>query len=132
MIQTRHEFSYVTDKCDDRKFIPPQHFLLSTTGMSVFTSVRFLFSILSLCNLLLQFSVFNAEASICHPMMDIKKVAMIGAGSMGGGMALLLAENGVSVSIQDPSEETVDKLIQSGESQGIHGKLTKHEGKSVV
>ncbi|TVY75975.1 6-phosphogluconate dehydrogenase [Lachnellula suecica] len=59
--------------------------------------------------------------------MDIKKVAMIGAGSMGGGMALLLAEHGVSVSIQDPSAETVDKLIKSGEEQGIHGKLSKHE-----
>lgn len=59
--------------------------------------------------------------------MDIEKVAMIGAGSMGGGMTLLLAENGISVSIQDPSEETVDQLIKSGEFQGIHGKLTKHE-----
>ncbi|KAH6682749.1 6-phosphogluconate dehydrogenase [Halenospora varia] len=59
--------------------------------------------------------------------MDIKKVAMIGAGSMGGGMALLLAENGISVSIQDPSEETVDALIKSGQDQGIHDKLTKHE-----
>lgn len=51
---------------------------------------------------------------------------MIGAGSMGGGMTLLLAENGISVSIQDPSEETVDALIKSAESQGITGKLSKH------
>lgn len=42
-------------------------------------------------------------------------------------MALLLAENGISVSIQDPSEETVDALIKSGQDQGIHDKLTKHE-----
>jgi 6-phosphogluconate dehydrogenase len=54
------------------------------------------------------------------------QVAMIGAGSMGGGMALLLAENGISVSLQDPSEETVDKLIQSGKDQGIPPLLSKH------
>jgi 6-phosphogluconate dehydrogenase len=52
---------------------------------------------------------------------------MIGAGSMGGGMALLLAEKGISVAIQDPSEETVDKLIKSAAEQGIHDKLSKHE-----
>lgn len=41
-------------------------------------------------------------------------------------MALLLAENGISVSIQDPSSKTVDALIQSAEEQGIHNKLSKH------
>jgi 6-phosphogluconate dehydrogenase len=51
---------------------------------------------------------------------------MIGAGSMGGGMALLLAENGISVSLQDPSSQTVDSLIKSAEDQGIHSKLTKY------
>jgi 6-phosphogluconate dehydrogenase len=53
---------------------------------------------------------------------------MIGAGSMGGGMTLLLAEKGISVSINDPSSETVDKLIQSAKDQGIDAsKLSKHE-----
>lgn len=42
-------------------------------------------------------------------------------------MALLMAENGISVSIRDPSEETVDGLIKSAEDQGIHDKLSKHE-----
>lgn len=42
-------------------------------------------------------------------------------------MALLLAEDGISVAIQDPSEETVDKLIKSASDQGIHDKLSKHE-----
>lgn len=51
---------------------------------------------------------------------------MIGAGSMGGGLALLMAEHGISVSIQDPSSETVDALIKSGSDQGIHDKLSKH------
>ncbi len=41
-------------------------------------------------------------------------------------MALLLAENGLKVSIQDPSSQTVDSLIKSAESQGIHNKLSKH------
>ena len=41
-------------------------------------------------------------------------------------MALLLAENGISVSIQDPSEETVDKLIQSAKGQNLADKLSKH------
>lgn len=46
---------------------------------------------------------------------------------MGGGMALLLAENGISVSIQDPSSETVDELIKSAKDQGITtGKLSKY------
>lgn len=58
--------------------------------------------------------------------MDVKNVAMIGAGSMGGGMALLLAEKGIAVSLQDPSSETVDALIKSAESQGIHDKLSKY------
>lgn len=46
---------------------------------------------------------------------------------MGGGMTLLLAEHGISVAIQDPSSETVDKLLKSAEEQGIHSKLTKHD-----
>lgn len=43
-------------------------------------------------------------------------------------MALLFAENGISVSLQDPSEETVDALIKSAKNQGIDSsKLSKHE-----
>ncbi|OJD36620.1 6-phosphogluconate dehydrogenase [Diplodia corticola] len=45
------------------------------------------------------------------PQVDIKKLAMIGCGSMGGGMALLFAEHGVQVSLQDPSEEAMDKIV---------------------
>lgn len=45
---------------------------------------------------------------------------------MGGGMSLLLAENGINVSIQDPSSETVDALIKSATDQGItSAKLSK-------
>lgn len=53
-------------------------------------------------------------------------VSMIGAGSMDGGMAFLLAENGISVSIQGHSTNTIDVLIKSAQSQGIHDKLSKH------
>ena len=60
-------------------------------------------------------------------MAEIKKVAMIGCGSMGGGMAQLLAEQGITVLLQDPSEDTVNKLIESGKETGIATKLEKHE-----
>jgi 6-phosphogluconate dehydrogenase len=45
---------------------------------------------------------------------------------MGGGMALLLAEHDITVSLQDPSSETVDALLASAEKQGLAGKLEKH------
>jgi 6-phosphogluconate dehydrogenase len=54
---------------------------------------------------------------------------MIGAGSIGGGIALLLTENGLKVSIQDPSSQTVDAVIMSAEAQGIHNKLSKYPDK---
>jgi 6-phosphogluconate dehydrogenase len=52
---------------------------------------------------------------------------MIGCGSMGGGMALLFAEHGVSVSLSDPSPEAMDKIIQSAKEQNISPLPTKHE-----
>src|SRR3954468_24757515 len=55
---------------------------------------------------------------------------MVGCGSMGGGMALLFAEDGINVSLSDPSEETMDKLIQKGEKAGYHGRLKKFKGLS--
>jgi 6-phosphogluconate dehydrogenase len=56
---------------------------------------------------------------------------MIGCGSMGGGMALLFAEDGVNVSLSDPSEEAMDAVIQKAEQQGYNGKVQKHKGKSM-
>ncbi len=52
---------------------------------------------------------------------------MIGAGAMGGGLTLLMAENGISVSIKDPSAKPVDDLVMSAEEQVIHTKLTKYD-----
>jgi 6-phosphogluconate dehydrogenase len=53
---------------------------------------------------------------------------MIGCGSMGGGMALLFAEDGVNVSLSDPSEEAMDAVIQKAEHQGYNGKVQKYKG----
>lgn len=47
---------------------------------------------------------------------------------MGGGMALLFAEDGVHVNLSDPSEEAMDAVIDKAEKAGYHGKLKKHKG----
>ncbi|ORX97400.1 6-phosphogluconate dehydrogenase [Clohesyomyces aquaticus] len=41
-------------------------------------------------------------------------------------MALLFAEDGLTVNLSDPAEETMDKLIEKAEKQGFRGKLKKH------
>ena len=51
---------------------------------------------------------------------------MIGCGSMGGGMALLFAEHGITVLLNDPGESTVDSLLETAEKDGIRNKLEKH------
>jgi 6-phosphogluconate dehydrogenase len=53
---------------------------------------------------------------------------MIGCGSMGGGLALLSAENGVKVSLSDPSEEMMDSVIERAEKAGYHNWVTKFKG----
>lgn len=53
---------------------------------------------------------------------------MIGCGSMGGGLALLFAENGVNVSLSDLSEETMNGVIQKAEKEGYHGRVKKFKG----
>jgi 6-phosphogluconate dehydrogenase len=44
---------------------------------------------------------------------------MIGCGSMGGGLTLLFAEHGVSVSLYDRSSEAMDIVIESAKEQNI-------------
>ncbi|KAL8735956.1 MAG: hypothetical protein Q9166_000518 [cf. Caloplaca sp. 2 TL-2023] len=51
---------------------------------------------------------------------------MIGCGSMGGGMALLFAEHGITVFLNDPSEETMDQLIAMAKKDGLADRLQKH------
>jgi 6-phosphogluconate dehydrogenase len=47
---------------------------------------------------------------------------------MGGGMAQLFAENGVEVSLEDPSEEAMDAIIESAKRQGFGDKINKFKG----
>jgi hypothetical protein len=50
---------------------------------------------------------------------------------MGGGMALLFAEDGVHVNLSDPSEEAMDGVIEKAEKAGYTGKLKKHSGECI-
>lgn len=58
---------------------------------------------------------------------EIKKLAMIGCGSMGGGMALLFAENGCEVLLQDPSDAAMDGVIEQAKKDGVGEKLSKYQ-----
>ena len=53
---------------------------------------------------------------------------MVGCGSMGGGMALLFAEKGITVLLEDPSEESVDKVLETAKKDGLRDRLEKHQG----
>lgn len=53
---------------------------------------------------------------------------MIGCGSMGGGMALLFAENGIEVSLEDPSEKAMDSIVEAAKNQGFKDKVKKYSG----
>ncbi|KAF2200992.1 6-phosphogluconate dehydrogenase C-terminal domain-like protein [Delitschia confertaspora ATCC 74209] len=44
---------------------------------------------------------------------------------MGGGLALLFAENGVNVGLSDPSEKMMDQVIEKAENAGYHNKIKK-------
>ncbi|PSK60555.1 hypothetical protein B9Z65_705 [Elsinoe australis] len=59
--------------------------------------------------------------------MGIEKIAMIGCGSMGGGMALLFAEKGLHVSLQDPSKEAMTGLKKQAENEGFGDRISVHE-----
>jgi 6-phosphogluconate dehydrogenase len=48
---------------------------------------------------------------------------------MGGGMALLFAEDGVHVSLSDPSEEAMDAVIEKAKKSGYNGKVDKFGGR---
>jgi len=52
---------------------------------------------------------------------------MIGCGSMGGGMALLFAEHGMTVCLNDPSEDNVNSILETAKKEGLQDKLEKHE-----
>jgi 6-phosphogluconate dehydrogenase len=48
---------------------------------------------------------------------------MIGAGSMGGMMSLLFAENGIEVQFYDPSEENVHSLLEHAKEAKVQDKV---------
>ena len=41
-------------------------------------------------------------------------------------MALLFAEHGITVSLNDPSEETMDQILATAKKDGIQDRLQKH------
>ena len=45
---------------------------------------------------------------------------------MGGGMALLFAERGITVLLNDPAESTMDSLLETAEKDGLRNRLEKH------
>lgn len=45
---------------------------------------------------------------------------------MGGGLALLCAEKGLTVSLEDPSDEAMDNVIKHGKDQGFGERLSKY------
>ncbi|KAH7312513.1 6-phosphogluconate dehydrogenase [Stachybotrys elegans] len=52
-----------------------------------------------------------------------QRVGMIGTGSMGSGMSLLLAENGIAVHFYDPNEQNVQKLSHDAKAINLENKV---------
>jgi 6-phosphogluconate dehydrogenase len=74
----------------------------------------------------------NAPVVETHPTTtmappEIKKLAMIGCGAMGGGMALLFAENGCHVLLKDPSNQAMDKVIKQAKEDGVGEMMSKYQ-----
>jgi 6-phosphogluconate dehydrogenase len=44
---------------------------------------------------------------------------------MGGGMALLFAEHGLTVSLQDPDESVMDELVKEAKEKGFGDRIKK-------
>ncbi len=69
-------------------------------------------------------------------MMDIKKVVVVGSGTMGAGIAQLCAQQGFSVTVTDISQEFIDKArarIEKGLDKRIaKGKISEDDKKAVL
>ena len=46
-------------------------------------------------------------------------------------MALLFAEKGLSVSLNDPDKDAMDKVKQDAEKQGLGDKISQHSGMTL-
>ncbi|KAJ4299540.1 hypothetical protein N0V90_004786 [Kalmusia sp. IMI 367209] len=90
------------------------------------SNLAYLYTACLLSSFLIAWDFRKKKARLAE-MPEFSSVAMIGCGSMGGGMALLFAENGVKVSLSDPAEETMDSVIDKAEKSGYHGKVTKYK-----
>lgn len=75
------------------------------------------------------FTTVSTVAYMSKVIVDTPQIAMIGCGSMGGGMALLFAEVGVRVSLSDPSEEAMDAVIDKANKSNYNDKVRKYDGK---
>lgn len=75
------------------------------------------------------FSTVSTVANMSKIIVDTAQVAMIGCGSMGGGMALLFVEIGVHISMSDPSEEAMDAAIDKANKSNYNDKVRKYNGK---
>lgn len=64
---------------------------------------------------------------MAQPKSNIKRIAMIGCGSMGGNMALLFAEKGFHVSLQDPDPKAMEHIVCVAKEQGLESRISKHE-----
>ncbi|KKY15808.1 putative 6-phosphogluconate dehydrogenase [Phaeomoniella chlamydospora] len=56
-------------------------------------------------------------------MSDIKKVGMIGTGSMGSMLTLLMSENGVEISALDPNEKNLQMCMDDANKAGLGNKV---------
>ena len=50
---------------------------------------------------------------------------------MGGGMALLFADNGLEVSLSDPSEQAMDKVVDKAKKDGFGERVKKFKGERM-
>lgn len=57
--------------------------------------------------------------------LKMDKIAMMGCGSMGGGMALLFAEQGFYVSLNDPSSDAMDNILKFAKRDGLQDRIFK-------
>jgi len=68
--------------------------------------------------------------------MEIKKVVVVGSGTMGAGIAQLCAQQGFSVTVTDINQEFIDKArarIEKGMDKRIaKGKITEDDKKAVL
>ncbi|OCL06297.1 6-phosphogluconate dehydrogenase-like protein [Glonium stellatum] len=103
-------------------------FLSSDPSLPPFSSLAYLYFTILISSFLIasDFTRFSrSKRKMADQQIKFKKIAMIGCGSMGGGMALLFAENGLEVSLSDPSEQNMDKVVDKAKKDGFGERIKK-------